>query len=78
MWEGPTLSTELFDWELGPCEGFLVRGSNEDKREACVLLHTSIKIPESLMGVCISLPCSLASAFTFDYFTPFAVEIATH
>ena len=28
--EGSRLSTELPDWELGPCEGFLVRGSNED------------------------------------------------
>ena len=28
--EGPRLSTELPDQELGPCEGFLVRGSNED------------------------------------------------
>ena len=28
--EGPRLSTELPDWELGPCEGFLARGSNED------------------------------------------------
>ena len=28
--EGPELSTELPDWELGPCEGFLVRGSNKD------------------------------------------------
>ena len=28
--EGPRLSTELPDRELGPCEGFLVRGSNED------------------------------------------------
>ena len=28
--EGPRLSTELSDWELGPCEGFLVRGSNKD------------------------------------------------
>jgi hypothetical protein len=28
--EGPGLSTELPDRELGPCEGFLVRGSNED------------------------------------------------
>ena len=28
--EGPRLSMELPDWELGPCEGFLVRGSNED------------------------------------------------
>lgn len=24
------LSTELFDWELSSCEGFLTRGSNED------------------------------------------------
>ena len=28
--EGPRLSTELSDRELGPCEGFLARGSNED------------------------------------------------
>ena len=28
--EGLRLSTELPDWELGPYEGFLVRGSNED------------------------------------------------
>ena len=28
--EGPRLSTELPDWELGPCDGFLERGFNED------------------------------------------------
>ena len=28
--EGPRLSTELPDREVGPCEGFLARGSNED------------------------------------------------
>ena len=28
--EGPRLSTELPNRELGPCEGFLARGSNED------------------------------------------------
>ena len=28
--EGPRLSTELPNRELGPCEGFLVRGFNED------------------------------------------------
>ena len=28
--EGPRLSMELSDQELGPYEGFLVRGSNED------------------------------------------------
>ena len=28
--EGPGLSTELPNRELGPCEGFLARGSNED------------------------------------------------
>ena len=28
--EGPRLSTELLDQELGPYEGFLVRGSNKD------------------------------------------------
>ena len=28
--KGPTLSTELPDRELGPCDGFLARGSNED------------------------------------------------
>ena len=42
-----------------PCEG-LQRGLGE----ACALFDTSVKIPESLTGVCISLPCSLASAFT--------------
>ena len=28
--EGPRLSTELPDWELGPCQGFLMKGFNED------------------------------------------------
>ena len=28
--EGPRLSTELPDQDLGPCEGFFARGSNED------------------------------------------------
>ena len=28
--EGPRLSTELPDRELGPCEGFLARDSNKD------------------------------------------------
>ena len=28
--EGPRLSTELPDQELGACEGFLARGSDED------------------------------------------------
>jgi len=28
--EDPRLSMELPDWELGPCEGYLARGSNED------------------------------------------------
>jgi hypothetical protein len=28
--EGLGISMELPDWELSPCEGFLVRGSNED------------------------------------------------
>ena len=27
---GPRLSMELPDRELGPCEGFIARGSNED------------------------------------------------
>ena len=76
--EGPRLSTELPDQELGPCEGLLARGSNEDKGEACVLLDTSVKIPESSIGVCISLPCSLASAFTLIVLLLFAVEITTH
>ena len=62
--EGPRLSMELPDRELGPYEGFLARGSNEDLGEACALLDTSIKIPESSTGVCISLPYSLASTFT--------------
>ena len=54
--EGPRLSTELPDRKLGPCEGFLARGSNEDEGKACALLDTSVKIPESSTGVCISLP----------------------
>ena len=29
--EGPRLSTELPNQELGPCEGFLARGFNEDQ-----------------------------------------------
>ena len=56
---GPRLSTELLDQELGPCEG-LQRGLGK----ACALLDTSVKIPESSMGVCISLPYFLASTFT--------------
>ena len=28
--EGPRLYMELPNWELGPCVGFLARGSNED------------------------------------------------
>jgi hypothetical protein len=28
--EDPRLSMKLPDQELGPCEGFLVRGTNED------------------------------------------------
>ena len=28
--KGLKQSTELPNWELGPCEGFLARGSNED------------------------------------------------
>ena len=62
--EGPRLSTELPDRKLVPCEGFLARGSNENLGEACALLDTSVKIPESSTGVYISLPCSLVSAFT--------------
>jgi hypothetical protein len=60
--EGLRLSIELPDQELAPCKGFLARGSNEDLGEACTLLDTSVKIPESSMGVCISIS-SLASAF---------------
>ena len=64
--EGPRLSTKLQDWELGPCERFLARGSNKDKGEACALLDTSVKISESSTGVCISIPYSLASVFTLQ------------
>ena len=42
-----------------PCEG-LQRGLGESLRAS----DTSVKIPESSTRVCISLPCSLASAFT--------------
>ena len=62
--KGLELSTELPDQELGPCEGFLTRGSNEDYGEACALLDASVNIPESSTRVCISLPYHLASAFT--------------
>jgi hypothetical protein len=31
--EDPRLSMELPDQELGPCKGFLARGSNKDKGE---------------------------------------------
>ena len=62
----PGLSTELPDRELGPCKRFLVRGSNKDLGEACALLDTSVKIPESSAGVYISLPYSLASAFSLQ------------
>ena len=62
--EGLRLSTELPDWELSPYVGFLARGSNEDQGKACAFLDTSVKIPESSTGVCISLPYSLASVFT--------------
>jgi hypothetical protein len=41
------LSTELPDWELSPC------------KEACMILDTSVKIPESSMGVCISISIKL-------------------
>ena len=53
--------TRLGAWPLRriPYEG-LQRGLGE----ACTLLDTSIKILESSTGVCISLPYSLASAFT--------------
>ena len=43
----------------------LARGSNEDYGEACVLLNNSVKIPESLTGVCISTSL-LASALTLQ------------
>ena len=78
--EGLRLSTELPNQELGPCEGFLMRGSNEDKGEACALLDTSVKILESSTGVCISLPSTLLFSFRIYIvcITPFAVEIATH
>ena len=56
--EGPELSTELHDRELGPCEG-LQRGLGE----ACTLLDTMVKISESSTGICISLLYSLASVF---------------
>ena len=52
--------TRLGAWPLRgiPCEGLQLGLGG-----ACTLLDTSVKIPESSMGVCISLPCSLASAF---------------
>ena len=54
--------TRLGAWPLRgiPCEG-LQRGLGGS---FYALLDTSVKIPESSMRVCISLPCSLAFAFT--------------
>ena len=46
-----------------PLQGLPCEGLQRELGEACVLLDTSVKIPKSSMGVCISLPCSLASAF---------------
>jgi hypothetical protein len=43
---GKGLSMESLDREIGPCEGIFVRGSNED---------FTLKISESLIGVCISI-----------------------
>ena len=63
--EGLWLSTELPDRELGPCEGFLARGSNEDLGEACALLDTSVKIPESSTGVYISIALYLPHLHCF-------------
>ena len=56
-----------------PCEGL-----QQGLGEACALLDTSVKIPKSSTGVCISLPCFLASAFTLIILHLFVVEIATH
>ena len=47
-----------------PLRGIPCKGLQRGLGEACALLDTLVKIPESLMGVCISLPYSLASAFT--------------
>ena len=71
---------ELPDQELGPSEGFLVRGSNKDYGEACALLDILVKILESSIGVCISLPSTLLFSFRIYIvcITPFVVEIATH
>ena len=56
--------TRLGAWPFQgiPCEG-LQRGLGE----ACALLDTSVKIPESSMGVCISLPCSLSFCIYIDH-----------
>ena len=47
-----------------PLRGIPCKGLQRGLGEACVLLDTLVKILESSMGVYISLPCSLASAFT--------------
>ena len=71
--EGPRLSTELPDRELGPCEG-LQQGLGGS-------LHASRYLGKNTGVVDGSLHISTL-LFSFhiyiDYFTSFAVEIATH
>ena len=73
----PGLSTELPDRELGPCEGFLMRGSNEDRGS----LRASRYLSKNTGVVDGSLHIStLLFSFVIyiDCITSFAVEIATH
>ena len=78
MWGRPEAIHRVTRPEAWPLHGIPCEGLQRGLGEACELLDTSIKIPESSMGVCISLPYSLASAFTLFVLLLFAVEIATH
>ena len=72
------LSTELPDRELGPCEGFLARGSHEDLGEACAILDTSVKNTGVIDGSLHISTLLFSFRIYIDYITSFAVEIATH
>ena len=50
--------------EAWPLRGISCEGLQRGLGKSCALLVTSVKILESSMGFCISLPYSLDSAFT--------------
>ena len=71
--EGPRLSMELPDRELGPCEG-LQQGLGGSLRASRYLGKNTGVIDGSLH--ISTLPFSFR--IYINYITPFAVEIATH